>query len=155
MGALIVSPTTPRPWRRAERGPRRGRQGRHLRLRHRAGVRDLYINQATSEGIAKGQVDLIAKQIGDKGEIAILSAAANATNQNAWIDLMEKELAASHPDIELVDTVYGDDGDQTSFDKTAALLQSHPGPQGHHLAHHGRHRCAATCRTPTPRARSR
>ncbi len=92
--------------------------------------RDLYINQATSEGIAKTQVDLIADQIGDSGEIAILSAAANATNQNAWIDLMEKELAASHPDIELVDTVYGDDDDQTSFDKTAALLQSHPDLKG-------------------------
>jgi rhamnose transport system substrate-binding protein len=92
--------------------------------------RDLYINQATAEGIAKSQVDLIAEQIGDKGEIAILSAAANATNQNAWIELMEKELAVSHPDIELVDTVYGDDDDQTSFDKTAALLQSHPNLKG-------------------------
>jgi rhamnose transport system substrate-binding protein len=43
---------------------------------------------------------------------------------------MEKELEASHPDIELVDTVYGDDDDQTSFDKTAALLQSHPDLKG-------------------------
>ena len=33
--------------------------------------RDLYINQATSEGIAKTQVDLIADQIGDSGEIAM------------------------------------------------------------------------------------
>ena len=36
--------------------------------------RDLYINQATSEGIAKVQVDNIAEQIGDAGEVAILSA---------------------------------------------------------------------------------
>ena len=92
--------------------------------------RDLFINQATADGIAKAQVDLIAEQIGDSGEIAILSAAANATNQNAWIDLMEQELEANHPDIELVDTVYGDDDDQTSFDKTAALLQSHPNLKG-------------------------
>ena len=92
--------------------------------------RDLYINQATAEGIAKSQVDLIAEQIGDEGEIAILSAAANATNQNAWIEMMEKELADNHPNIELVDTVYGDDDDQTSFDKTAALLQSHPDLKG-------------------------
>ncbi|MEQ6902309.1 rhamnose ABC transporter substrate-binding protein [Nocardioides sp. YIM 152588] len=88
--------------------------------------RDLFINQATAEGIAKAQVDLIAEQIGDKGEVAVLSAAANATNQNAWIELMEAELEANHPDIELVDVVYGNDDDQTSFDKTAALLQSHP-----------------------------
>ena len=92
--------------------------------------RDLFINQATAEGIAKVQVDMIAEQIGDEGEVAILSAAANATNQNAWIDLMESELKENHPNIELVDTVYGDDDDQTSFDKTAALLADHPNLKG-------------------------
>ncbi|HET6668346.1 MAG TPA: rhamnose ABC transporter substrate-binding protein [Intrasporangium sp.] len=92
--------------------------------------RDLFVNQATAEGIAKVQVDLIAEQIGDAGEIAILSASANATNQNAWIEMMETELKASHPDIKLVDTVYGDDDDQKSFDQTAALLQSHPNLKG-------------------------
>jgi rhamnose transport system substrate-binding protein len=92
--------------------------------------RDIFINQATSEGIAKVQVDLIAEQIGDAGEIAILSATANATNQNAWIDLMKTDLEENHPDITLVDTVYGDDDDQTSFDKTAALLQTHPNLKG-------------------------
>jgi len=91
--------------------------------------RDLYVNQATAEGIAKVQIDMIAEQIGDAGEIAILSASANATNQNAWIELMKKELA-NHPNIKLVDTVYGNDKDQESFDKTAALLQSHPDLKG-------------------------
>jgi rhamnose transport system substrate-binding protein len=92
--------------------------------------RDLFINQATAEGIAKVLVDLIAEQIGDEGEIAILSATANATNQNAWIDLMKADLEANHPNITLVDVVYGDDDDQTSFDKTAALLQTHPNLKG-------------------------
>ncbi len=92
--------------------------------------RDLFINQATAEGIAKSEVDLIAEQIGDSGEVAILSASANATNQNAWIDIMKTEIADNHPDMELVDVVYGDDDDQTSFDKTAALLQSHPNLKG-------------------------
>ena len=92
--------------------------------------RDIFINQATSEGIAKIQVDLIAEQIGDAGEIAVLSATANATNQNAWIELMKADLKANHPNITLVDTVYGDDDDQTSFDKTAALLQTYPDLKG-------------------------
>ena len=95
-----------------------------------ADCRDLFINQATAEGIAKIQVDLIAEQIGDAGQIAILSASANATNQNAWIEMMEELLASDHPDIELVETVYGDDDDQTSFDKTAALLQTYPELKG-------------------------
>jgi rhamnose transport system substrate-binding protein len=92
--------------------------------------RDLYINQASAEGIAKAQVDLITEQIGDSGQVAILSASANATNQNTWIDLMKTDLEENHPDVELVDTVYGDDDDQTSFDKTAALLQQYPDLKG-------------------------
>ncbi len=94
--------------------------------------RDLFVNQATAEGIASVQLEMISEQIGGSGEIAILSAAANATNQNAWIDMMEEELS-SNPDyaeIELVDTVYGDDEDQKSFDQTEALLSSHPDLKG-------------------------
>ena len=100
----------------------------------------MFVNQASAEGIAKVQVDMIADQIGDAGEIAILSASANATNQNAWIDVMKKELAANHPKIKLVETVYGNDDDQTSFDKTAALLQKHPNLKGIISPDHGGHR---------------
>ena len=95
-----------------------------------ADCRNLFINQATAEGIAKIQVDIIASEIGDAGEIAILSASANATNQNAWIEMMKKELTANHPNIKLVDTVYGNDDDQTSFDKTQGLLSAHPKLKG-------------------------
>jgi len=88
--------------------------------------RDIFINQAEAEGIARVQVEMVAEGIGGAGQVAILSAAANATNQNAWIELMQAEIAANWPDIELVDVVYGDDDDQTSFDRTAALLQTYP-----------------------------
>lgn len=88
--------------------------------------RDLFINQATAEGIAKSLVEMAVDQSGGAGEIAILSATANATNQNAWIDLMKANLAANHPDITLVDVVYGDDQDQKSFDETQALIQKYP-----------------------------
>ncbi len=94
--------------------------------------RDLFVSQADAAGIASKQLELISEQIGGEGEIAILSASANATNQNAWIDLMKQELS-SNPDyakLKLVDTVYGDDVDQTSFDKTEALLQEHPNLKG-------------------------
>ena len=57
-------------------------------------ARDVFINQATSNEIAAGQVKLISEAIGGSGEIAILSATPNATNQNAWIALMKKDRAA-------------------------------------------------------------
>ena len=45
--------------------------------------RDLFVNQATAEGIAQVQIKLISDAIGGEGKIAILSATPNATNQNA------------------------------------------------------------------------
>lgn len=95
-----------------------------------ANCRDLFVNQASAEGLAKVEVDMITEQIDDKGQIAILSASANATNQNAWIKLMKQDLKANHPNVDLVDVVYGNDDDQTSFDKTAALLQTYPNLKG-------------------------
>jgi rhamnose transport system substrate-binding protein len=94
------------------------------------GCRNLFVNQATAEGIAQVEVDLIAKEIGKAGEIAILSASANATNQNAWIAIMKKQLASKYPKIKLDAVVYGNDDDQTSFDKTSALLQQYPNLKG-------------------------
>ncbi|MEV0128408.1 rhamnose ABC transporter substrate-binding protein [Dactylosporangium sp. NPDC050688] len=94
--------------------------------------RDLFINQATSEGIAKIQIKLISDAIGpDGGEIAILSATANATNQNAWIEMMKTELAKpEYSKLKLVDTVYGDDDDQKSFQEAQGLLAKHPNLKG-------------------------
>jgi rhamnose transport system substrate-binding protein len=94
--------------------------------------RDLYVNQATAEGIAATQVKLISEAVGpDGGEIAILSSTANATNQNAWIELMKKELQKpEYSKLNLVGTVYGNDEAQKSQQETQALLQSHPNLKG-------------------------
>ena len=94
--------------------------------------RDLFINQATADGIATSQIKLISEAIGpDGGEIAILSATANATNQNAWIEMMKTELAKpENSKLKLVDTVYGDDEDQKSFAEAQALFAKHPNLKG-------------------------
>lgn len=92
--------------------------------------RDLFINQATPEGIAQTQIDVMAEQIGGEGQVAILSATANATNQNAWIALMEEYAAEEYPDMEIVETVYGDDEDEKSFQETQGLLQTYPDLKG-------------------------
>ena len=94
--------------------------------------RDVFINQVVSEDVAKIQLEMISEQIGGAGEIAILSATANATNQNAWIDFMEAELASNpdYKDIKLVAKVYGDDDDTKSFQEAQGLLQAYPDLKG-------------------------
>src|SRR4051812_39631069 len=87
--------------------------------------RSMFINQADTAAIGRSQVDLIAKQTGKKGKIAILSAAASATNQNAWIGFMKQQLK-KYPDMSLVATVYGNDDPTASTQAAQGLLQQYP-----------------------------
>ena len=94
-------------------------------------ARSVFINQVTTELVGKNQVESIAKQIGNKGEIAILSATANATNQNAWIKVMKETLKdPKYKDMKLVKVAYGDDDDQKSFQETQGLIQAYPNLKG-------------------------
>ena len=94
--------------------------------------RDVFVSQVVAKDVALIQVKLISDQIGGSGEIAILSATANATNQNEWIKYMKEELAANpaYKDINLVATVYGDDDDTKSFQEAQGLMQAHPNLKG-------------------------
>jgi rhamnose transport system substrate-binding protein len=90
----------------------------------------LFINQADTETIGTSEVDLLAKQINSTGDIAILSAAASATNQNAWIKFMKQQLAAKYPNMKLVSTVYGNDDPATSLTVLQGLLSGYPNLKG-------------------------
>jgi len=93
-----------------------------------ADCRDLFINQVESKQVAITMLDMVSDQIGGSGKVAILSATANAANQNAWIKFMEDEIASNdkYKGIEIVAKVYGDDDDTKSFQEAQGLLQAHP-----------------------------
>jgi len=91
--------------------------------------RDLFVNQASSQAIGDIEVQLMAADIHDTGEIAIVSAAASATNQNTWIMYMKQELA-SYPNMKLVSIVYGNDDTATSTQVTQGLLEHYPNLKG-------------------------
>jgi rhamnose transport system substrate-binding protein len=89
--------------------------------------RDIFINQATTEGIGESLVKMASDQAGGSGQIAILSATPNATNQNSWIDVMKTELKKpEYSKLQLVKIAYGNDDDQKSFQEAQGLLQSYP-----------------------------
>jgi rhamnose transport system substrate-binding protein len=91
--------------------------------------RSLFVNQASTAAIGTSEVDILAKELGDTGQIAIVSAAASATNQNAWIGYMKQELK-KYPKMSLVSTVYGNDDPTTSTQVTQGLLQQFPNLAG-------------------------
>ncbi|WP_426449699.1 rhamnose ABC transporter substrate-binding protein [Paenibacillus sp. S-38] len=93
--------------------------------------RMVHVNQADPERIGRVQVQAISEMIGGKGEIAVLSATSQATNQNLWIDWMKKELEdPKYKDVKLVKVAYGDDLRDKSVSETEALLKSYPNLKG-------------------------
>jgi rhamnose transport system substrate-binding protein len=91
----------------------------------------LFINQANTQQIGTSEVDLLGKEIGYKGQIAVLSAAATATNQNSWIAYMKQELKKpKYSKMKLVTVVYGNDDPATSLTVLQGLLSAYPNLRG-------------------------
>jgi rhamnose transport system substrate-binding protein len=91
--------------------------------------RNLFINQASTAQIGTSEVDVLAKQLNQAGDIAIVSAASSATNQNAWIGYMKQQLT-KYPKMKLVSVVYGNDDPTMSTQVTQGLLQRYPNLKG-------------------------
>ncbi|GIO16550.1 rhamnose ABC transporter substrate-binding protein [Cohnella xylanilytica] len=91
----------------------------------------VHVNQADPERIGRTLIQGVSEMIGGEGEIAILSATSQATNQNTWIEWMKKELEdAKYSKIKLVKVAYGDDLRDKSVSETEALLKSYPNLKG-------------------------
>jgi rhamnose transport system substrate-binding protein len=91
--------------------------------------RSAFVSQASAQGIGASEVDILAKELNGTGQIAIVSSAATATNQNAWIVYMKQELK-KYPKLSLVATVYGNDDATVSTQVTQGLLEQYPNLKG-------------------------
>lgn len=91
-----------------------------------ADARTVFVNPADPRQTAISQVKGAKALTGGEGKIAILSAAATATNQNAWIEFMKEELEKDeYAGLELVTVVYGDDKADKSYQEANGLFKSY------------------------------
>jgi rhamnose transport system substrate-binding protein len=96
-----------------------------------AGGRVMHLNPSNNALIGAKCVQMIAATLHNEGDVAILSATAQATNQNIWIEEMKKEWAKpEYAKMKLVGTVYGDDQADKSYRETQGLLKAYPNLKG-------------------------
>jgi len=94
-------------------------------------ARVIYVSPPAAKDIGYFQVRWLGSQIGYKGQIAILSAAPTAANQNTWIRFMKQALKQKqYKNMKLVKVAYGNDDDAKSAQQTQALLQAYPKLKG-------------------------
>ena len=101
-----------------------------------ASSRVVAVLPAASDRIGTAEVDWIAAATGSTGKIAILSAAATAANQNAWIAAMGPYLTSKYPNMSWVggtvdkSVFYGNDDPTTSTQQFDAILSQYPDVAG-------------------------
>lgn len=87
--------------------------------------RQLHLNPSSNPLIGNMIIKLAADHLPDGGDVAVLSASATATNQNIWIEEMNK-VKDNYPGINVVGTVYGDDLADKSYREAQGLMQTYP-----------------------------
>ena len=87
-----------------------------------------FVAQVDFGSIGTVMADMAFDLAGGAGEVAILSASPDASNQNAWIEAMKGTMAADakYKDLKLVDVVYGNDQSEEPYNKALGLVDKYP-----------------------------
>lgn len=93
--------------------------------------RELYVAQARNQDLGYTLIDQLAAQIGESGQIGIVSGESTATNLNTWIGFMEERVDQEYPDIEIVDIRYTSGGSsEDALRQAQELMTRYPEIQG-------------------------
>ena len=89
---------------------------------------DVFVAQVDFSETGKVMADMALSILGaDGGDFAILSASPDAANQNAWIAAMKEALKdPKYAKLNLIDTVYGNDQSEESYNQANALIDKYP-----------------------------
>ncbi|MEV8267237.1 autoinducer 2 ABC transporter substrate-binding protein [Microbacterium sp. NPDC076911] len=89
-------------------------------------VREVFVSQASVEGIAHALTDTLLSAMGGSGKYAIVSCGETAANLNSWIEVQETYTAENYPDAEIVDIVYAGEDQAAATSMATDLMNAHP-----------------------------
>ncbi|MCZ2830847.1 autoinducer 2 ABC transporter substrate-binding protein [Modestobacter sp. VKM Ac-2986] len=89
-------------------------------------VREVFVSQASTEGIGEALTDAVLGAMGGKGKYAIVSCGQTAQNLNSWIEVQKAYTAEKYPDAEIVDIVYAGEDQAQATQMATDLMNAHP-----------------------------
>jgi rhamnose transport system substrate-binding protein len=95
-----------------------------------AGNRSVWVNQASTEGIAHAISDALASQMGGKGKWAIVSCGPTAQNLNSWIKIQKVYIPQKYPGMKLVTVVFAGEDQAAAVKMAKDLMTAHPDLKG-------------------------
>src|SRR3954462_4767053 len=89
-------------------------------------VREVFVSQASTEGIGQALTDSLMQAMGGKGKYAIVSCGQTAQNLNSWIDVQKAYTPHKYPDAQIVDIVYAGEDQAAATQMATDLMNAHP-----------------------------
>ena len=89
-------------------------------------VREVFVNQATAEGIGQELTDSLLEAMGGSGKYAIVSCGETAENLNSWIEVQREYTASQYPEAEIVDVVYAGEDQARATQMATDLMNANP-----------------------------
>src|SRR3954452_3041109 len=89
-------------------------------------VRQVFVSQASTEGIGQALTDALMQAMGGSGKYAIVSCGQTAANLNSWIEVQRKVTAEKYPRAQIVDVVYAGEDEAQSVAMAKDLMNAHP-----------------------------
>ena len=91
-----------------------------------ADARDLFVNQATPEGIGTTLMDSAARVMNGEGEFAIITASLTAANMIEWQKCIEQRRKEKYPNIKMAVLRPCDDKQDKAKEEATAILNAYP-----------------------------
>jgi rhamnose transport system substrate-binding protein len=88
--------------------------------------REVFVSQASAEGIGEALTDQLMKAMGGKGSYAIVSCGETASNLNSWIDVQKSYTASKYPDAKITDIVYAGEDQAKAASMATDLMNANP-----------------------------
>jgi ABC-type sugar transport system substrate-binding protein len=92
--------------------------------------RDFFVNLVDYDEFGAGLVEAMVKEIGPKGDIAIITTSFTAPNQTLWIAAIKKTIAAKYPGLKIIDTRAAGESTEKSFKIAQDYVKSKPNLKG-------------------------
>lgn len=94
-------------------------------------TREFYVAQALDKDLGYTLMDHLAVQIGESGQVGIVSGESTATNLNTWINYMKERQAEKYPNIEIVDVRFTQGGSsEQALQQAQDLMTRYPDLKG-------------------------
>jgi rhamnose transport system substrate-binding protein len=92
--------------------------------------REFFVNLVDFEDFGAQLVEAMSREIGPKGDIAVVTTSFTAPNQTSWIDAMKRTLYAKYPGLRIVDIRPAGESTEEAYRIAQDYLKSIPNLKG-------------------------